>query len=102
MLDAMPSSAAVLIVEGSEDRRLLVPTLPLGRIIPATGKEPLLGAYRLLSPAEHARIAFIVDCDFDVPAGKLRGSPNLIITTHPAAETDVLDLGGLTGVVNEV
>lgn len=58
------------------------------QLIAAGGKPLLLEAHEIVREEPDAGIVFIADCDFDVPAGRLKGSQNLIITECPAVETD--------------
>ena len=52
---------------------------------------------------EHqGQIVFVVDCDDDVPRGKLVGSDDLIITQNADLETDLLKLGVITPIVLEL
>src|SRR5262245_958817 len=98
------TSFGILVVEGGDESRLLrrhaeLPDL----ILPCGGKSLLLSAFEQLRPFEETRIAFLVDCDYDVPLGRLPRGPNLFITTHPAIETDLLATPGVVdGIAEEL
>jgi len=101
-LDALPRGVGLLVVEGSEDRRIFSHILPLELIVAAGHKPLLLDAHALLDASEHSKVAFVVDCDYDVPAGRLHGSSNLIITEYPGVETDMVSLGAFLPVTREL
>jgi hypothetical protein len=83
----------ILIVEGGDESKVLRRfCTDSGQIIPAGGKMLALQAYQHLRPGEEERIIFFVDCDYDVPTGNLAGDRNLILTSHPAFEVDLLEI----------
>ena len=102
-LAALPPDQGILVVEGSDDVRIFGPH-SIGResVLPCGGKPKLLDAYRRLRPGEETRIAFVVDCDYDVPIGRLRGHPNLVLTEHVDVEADLLGLGVFHRLVQEL
>jgi hypothetical protein len=93
----------ILVVEGADDGRLfrrhaVAPEL----VLPVGGKGLLLDAFAGLRPTEEKRIVFVVDCDYDAPLRRLPlGEGNLIITAHPALETDLFALRGVAEVIAE-
>jgi hypothetical protein len=71
-------------------------------VLPAGEKAKVLDAAARLRPDENREFVLLVDCDYDVPAGALRGQPHLIITRCPDAECDMIALGILEQVVLQV
>jgi hypothetical protein len=96
-------SASVLVVEGSDDRKLfsLLCVSP-AQVIVAGGKDLVLAAHGALRSEDVDRLVFLVDCDGDVGRGTLRGSMNLIITEHADVEGDLIALGALESVVMQL
>lgn len=82
-LGALPADQGILIVEGYDDVRLFSPhSVGKESLLPCGNKDKLLDAYGRLEPGEEARIVFVADCDYDVPAERLRPASNLIITDY--------------------
>src|SRR5881397_517496 len=99
-LEALESNIGLLIVEGGDDRLLFGDRcVPLQQILAAGGKSKVLDARARLTESEQARIAFVVDCDYDVATGALRGAPNFVLTEHADADADLFVMGGLSRVV---
>jgi hypothetical protein len=102
-LRRLGTSFGILIVEGSDESRLfrrhaVAPEL----ILPVGGKSILLDAFHVLRPTEEQRIAFVVDCDYDAPLRRIPlGERNLILTSHPALETDIFALPGVPELLAE-
>lgn len=98
--DGLGDDSGVLIVEGRDDLRLLkeICRSP-AHVLPAGKKQRVLEAAERLRPREDRKFILLVDCDYDVPAGKLRGSSNLVITKYSDAESDMVALGVLEKVV---
>lgn len=87
-------SSGIAIVEGRNDLRLLLPACTSqAHVLPAGNKKLVLQAASRLRPEERDHFVLVVDCDFDVPAGSLKGEPHLILTKTPAVESDLVDLG---------
>jgi hypothetical protein len=80
----------LLIVEGGNDARTLSPRwIPAEQILAVGGKPVLTDAFDMVRPQE--RLAFLRDCDYDVPAGRARlGLANLVLTEHVDLDADVL------------
>lgn len=98
----LPPQQGVLLLEGRDDVRLFGPhSFGLETVIPCGSKPKLLDAYSRIRPGEERLFLFIADCDYDVPAGKLAPSRNLVLTTNVDVETDLLDLGLLDRLVLE-
>jgi hypothetical protein len=92
--------SGVLIVEGRDDLRLLKDVCrSSAHVLPAGKKQRVLEAAEYLRPSEDKEFVLLVDCDYDVPAGDLRGSSNLVITQYSDAESDMFALGVLEKVV---
>lgn len=93
----------VLVVEGADDKRLFQDCARVpGQVIAAGNKYILDEAYSLLEDADCGAILFVRDCDYDVPAGRIRPSPNLFLTQTPALECDLVMIGALDRVVVEI
>lgn len=89
-LQALPPASPLLVVEGSTDKRALLPfLLPDVVVVPARGKDMLLGAYALLEPDSLSNCLFVVDCDGET-ASEWKGRPNLIISENRDIEADLL------------
>lgn len=103
-LSALGQNRGIVVLEGSDDRRLLGPHLAsLNQIVVAGGKPKLLNAYRRRSDSDTGRIVFITDCDYDVSAGHLvAGVPDLILTSHADLEADLVTQGLVRRVVAEL
>ena len=93
----------VVVVEGATDKAMLAPKYTsVNQVVVSTGKMLLLEAHSLMRDDYRGRIVFIVDCDDDVPRGRLRGATDLIITTNGDMEADLVSLGALRWVVSKV
>lgn len=101
-LDKLGKYHGVVIAEGSDDRKLLGRVIPRYQILPAGGRRRLLEAYEAVGAAEAERILFVADCDYDVPAGTLRGHPNLVLTDNPDVEADLVGLGVVRELVSQL
>src|SRR5205823_5004301 len=87
-LDAMSDDASILVVEGRDDFLTFAPRCgTVTSIITAGKKYHVLDAHDHLRPDERDRFVFVVDCDYDVPAGRLAPGPNLILTRNSDRET---------------
>lgn len=101
-LDAYGSSAAALVVEGWDDKRVFLRHATRSQqILVAGGKRLLVAAREAADEDDAKRIIFFADCDYDVPLGKLSPSDGFIITTHADVESDLVSLGILQHVVTE-
>jgi hypothetical protein len=90
-----------VIVEGDDDRRILAGCcVAREQVIPVGGKALVLEAQKHSSGHDHC--VFVVDCDYDVPAMKLKPAPNLIITKNTDAEVDLLELGAFRRVLDQL
>jgi len=102
-LSGLPHDQGILILEGGDDLRLFLEHAISGQSLIACGnKRKLLEAHALLEIGEDRRIIFVTDCDYDVPAGRLRPSDNLIVTGLTDVEADLLALGVLRRMVIEL
>jgi hypothetical protein len=99
---AIQSERVLLVVEGASDKRALFPLLDDGVfVVPANGKEMLLGAYSALQGEGLTRCLYLVDCDGSLEA-KWRGMPDLIISQNRDMEADLLfQLDAFSGVSRE-
>lgn len=80
----------IVVVEGSTDRRALTSMLARrARIVPANGRDIVLGAYRALQSNPLDRCLFVADCDGNFP-DDLKGLSDLIITSHRDIEADLM------------
>jgi hypothetical protein len=48
---------------------------------------------------DRSGIAFLTDCDYEVPLGTLNPRPNLVITENAALEADLFEAGGFEEIV---
>lgn len=102
-MGGLESDSAILVVEGRNDVRLLSQACrSLDHIIAAGSKWKVLDAAERLADSERSTFVFVVDCDYDVPAGKVRAAPHLILTHHSDAEADLVALGALRLLVLEL
>lgn len=100
---AMPSGSAILVVEGSTDRSVLLPfTSESTIIVVSRGKDRLLPAYEQLEANLRSSVLFVLDCDGNTPA-HLKGREDLVLSTNRDLESDLLfELDVLQRVVLEV
>jgi len=61
-----------------------------------------LEAYDALEGDDDERMIFVTDCDYEVAAGTLHGSRNLVITEHADVESDLLLMGALKSAIAEL
>lgn len=102
-LDKLGAASGVLFVEGEDDRRLLADRIvPAEQLIVGGGKSRVLRACAARESEEEGAYLFLVDCDFDVPAGRLKPGGDLIVTHMPSIESDLVAAGALRGVVREL
>ena len=102
-LDALGEESSVLVVEGHDDKRLFYTRMSASAdVIPSGGKRLLRSALGVLLETDKGRVLFFTDCDYDVPAGILRGGPDVIITATCDVESDLIHLGILDKVAVEV
>jgi hypothetical protein len=102
-LSALTSTAAVLVVEGWDDKRLFVQhTQRPDQVLVAGGKSLLLGTRDAADAVDLKRIVFFADCDYDVPRGTLHAGNGLVLTANADVECDLLSLGVLEQVVTEL
>jgi hypothetical protein len=91
---SLPTDQGILFVEGRDDVRLFAPlTHGIETIIPCGAKWKLLDAHSRLRVGEGYKFVFVADCDYDVPAQRLRPQPNLILTATVDVESDLIALG---------
>ena len=102
-VDALGEPRAALIVEGAGDRKLFAPLcFSSSQVVIAGGKSLVLGAHAAMREDDIGRFAFLVDCDGDVGPGGLRGGLDLVITEHSDVEGDLLAMGALDLVVEQL
>jgi Protein of unknown function (DUF4435) len=102
-LDGLGDAAAVLVVEGADDKRMFYRHMaPSADVVPCGGKRLLRAGLEAMLPADAGRMLFITDCDYDVLNGTLHGGPNIVITKACDIEADLIDLGVLEKLVPEV
>lgn len=102
-LDRFGKSFAVLVVEGPDDKRLFgIHTIHRQQVIGAGGRRLLLSALSLADRYGRDDVLFITDCDYEVALGRLRPTPNLIITENADVEGDLITLGGVERLVVEL
>lgn len=101
--NGLPSDLGILIVEGRDDQRIFHRYCVSPDLVVVAGNKPkLLEAYSYVSGTEAGRFVFIVDCDYDAPVpGALPRDMNVVITKHPAAETDLVDIGATAAMLPE-
>lgn len=87
---ALQDDEVLLVVEGSTDcralRQLLIESVIL---VPARGRNLVLGAYEELRQENLAACLFLADCDNNFPSD-LKGLTNLVITSNRDLEADLL------------
>ena len=100
---AMPSGSALLVVEGSTDRSVLLPFASESTIIVVSrGKDRLVPAYQQLAPGLRHSVLFVLDCDGNTP-GHLKGKEDLVLSTNRDLESDLIfELDVLQRVVLEI
>jgi hypothetical protein len=102
-LDHLGEGAAILLVEGPDDKRVFSNRSPRRQqVVVSGGRKLLLEAYDALEGDDSERIIFVTDCDYEVAAGALSGSRNLIITQHADVDSDLIQLGALRKAVAEL
>jgi Protein of unknown function (DUF4435) len=102
-LDRFGKGHGVLIVEGPDDKRLFAPLVKnRQQIVAAGGKGLLLAAQSLALEQGNNRLLFLADCDYDVALGHLAPARNLVITTYADVEADLLALGALRRLVEDL
>jgi hypothetical protein len=102
-VDALGGDHGGLVVEGAGDRKLFAPLcFASSQVVIAGGKSLVLEAHRVMREDDIGRFAFVVDCDGDVGARGLKGDRDLIITEHADVEGDLLAMGALELVVEQV
>jgi hypothetical protein len=102
-LDRFGKDHGVLVVEGPDDKRLFAPLAKnRQQVIAAGGKGRLLAAQSLAVEHEHNRVLFLADCDYDVALGHLAPAKNLVITTYADVEADLLALGAVRHLVENL
>lgn len=103
-LDGLGDEAAVLVVEGADDKRIFYRRMaPVADVVPSScGKRLVRAGLAAMLPNDEGRILFLTDCDYDVLNGTLHGGPNVVITKACDVEADLIDLGVLEKVVLEV
>lgn len=103
-LDGLGEAAAVLMVEGPDDKRIFYRRMAiLADVMPSGGGKGLLRAgLAAMRENDAGRMLFLTDCDYDVLNGTLHGGPNVVITKCCDVEADLIELGVLEKVVLEV
>lgn len=97
------AKTAILVVEGPDDKRLFGDrTLKRQQVIAAGGRKLLLASHEYARENQLKSIAFLADCDYDIPLGIIRPSESLIITEHTDLEADLLHYGGWERLVSEL
>lgn len=87
---ALGASEVIVVVEGTTDKRALLPFLGQGVIIvPARGKEEVIAAFDSLEPHLRTAVLFVIDCD-GATDGRLKGHRDLIITANRDIEADLV------------
>jgi hypothetical protein len=61
----------------------------------------VLAAYEASTPRDREGMAFVVDCDFEVPLKKLISGPSIVISRNADFEADLLDLGLFEHIVSD-
>jgi hypothetical protein len=102
-LDTLGAEFGALLVEGEDDRRCLADRhVREEQLVVCDGKDRLLEAYAAQDDVECDRLVFLADCDYDVPVGALRPQPDLVLTSHPSLETDLVACGLVARIVQEL
>jgi hypothetical protein len=102
-LDKLGRDVGVLVVEGPSDKSLLQGRyVPVGQIIVAGSKSLVTGAHEILGDDPESGLLFVVDCDYDVAAGELKGGDCLVITENADLEGDLVALGLMQDVVLQI
>ncbi|WP_147458828.1 hypothetical protein [Micromonospora sp. BL4] len=102
-MELWPDPLGVIVVEGPDDNRLFQRRVHHpAQIIVAGGRRLLLAAFEITQPYDRDSILFITDCDYAVRRGDLSGGHGLAITAHTNVEADLLALGLLESVVQEI
>jgi hypothetical protein len=101
--EGLGDSLGVFVVEGWDDKCLFQGCADVpGQVIAAGSKFILDEAFSLLEESDKGSILFLRDCDYDVPAGRIRPAPELLLTETPALECDLVLIGALDRVVVEI
>jgi hypothetical protein len=102
-LDASSQDAGALIVEGPDDKRLFNRHASHSPLIVVTGgRKLLLSALEKATNLDKERMLFVTDCDYEVLFGHLTGGSDRVITENADVETDLVALGMLERIVEEV
>jgi hypothetical protein len=102
-LDGLGDEAAVLVVEGPDDKRIFYRRMaPVADVVPSGGKRLLRASLTAMLAVDEGHMLFLTDCDYDVLNGTLHGGPNVVITKACDVEADLIGLGVLEKVVVEV
>lgn len=102
-LDALGREKGALVVEGGRDRRIFgrrvcSPAL----VVPAGSRQAVIEAHDRHDPDSNHQIAFLVDCDYEVPLGRLAPSEGLVISENADADVDLVSLTGLRAFTADV
>lgn len=102
-LDRLEPGCGIAFLEGEDDRRCLAERyIALEQVVVGEGKDNLIGAYERAESDEHRVFVFLADCDYDVPAHRLRPQSNLVVTRNPSLETDLIEAGLVSQLVQEL
>jgi hypothetical protein len=100
--DGLGGTYGVVIVEGPTDAGVFASWAARSpeQVVVAGKKSLAVNAHRKMEQRDCSRIVVIVDCDGD--AGRLCGSPNLVVTTHNDLEADLMMVDNLDAVVKQL
>jgi hypothetical protein len=102
-LDATSENFGSLIVEGPDDKRLFYRHVVWSQLITVSGGRTLLvSALEKARDTDKQRMLFLTDCDYEVMFGTLSGGPDRVITANADVESDLIELGMLGRIVEEV
>lgn len=97
--DALGRNQGVLMLEGRDDVIVFANRVESLQSVVACGNKRILReAFESSRSADRARILFVADCDYDVPAGKITPGNGLLLTKHTDREADFVQLGIVRGI----
>jgi hypothetical protein len=99
-VSALGANKGIVMLEGRDDAVVFSGRVgSLESLIACGNKRILREALDRAEKVDRERILFVADCDYDVPAGRLRPGCGLILTRHTDREADFVQLGVIRGIV---
>ncbi len=91
------------MLEGRDDLIVFSGRVRMLESIVACGNKRILReAFDRTQDKDQGRILFVADCDYDVPAKRLRPSQGIVLTRHTDRESDLARLGVVRAIVLRV